>query len=89
MPVLITAEVPGQTPEGYDATLQILGNAIKSAPGFVCHGAYASPDGWRVFEVWQSSKEAADFFAKYVRPSLPPGIQPKRTVQELHSLIMV
>jgi hypothetical protein len=89
MPVLITSDVPGQTPEGYDAAIEQLEAALTSAPGFIAVGAYPSPDGWRVFELWQSSKEAADFFAKHVRPNLPADIQPKRTTRELHSLVTV
>jgi hypothetical protein len=30
----------------------------------------------------------AAFFAKYIHPHLPPGVTPKRTYLELHSLVV-
>jgi hypothetical protein len=37
--------------------------------------------------VWESQEQATQFFAKYIHPNLPPGVTPKRTILELHSLI--
>jgi hypothetical protein len=88
MPVLITAVVPGQTQEGYDHAMATLRPALEQAEGFIAHGAGMSPEGWRVFEIWESQKEATEFFAKYVHPNLPPGVTPKRTYLELHSLMV-
>ena len=88
MPVLITAEVPGQTKEGYEGMLVSLGPLLKDATGFIAHGAGPVSEGyWRSFEVWESQEEATQFFAKYIHPNLPPGVTPKRTILELHSLI--
>lgn len=87
MAVLITAEVAGQTQQGYDGMLQFLEEIIKVAPGFILHTAHPIEGGWRVIEVWETKEAANQFFAKYVAPNLPPGIRPKRTVQELHSLV--
>ncbi len=88
MAVLITAEVPGQTQEGYDGMLAVLAEPIRNAKGFIAHGSGADSEGtWRSFEVWESSEDAAEFFAKYIHPNLPPGIKPKRSILELHSLI--
>ena len=87
MAVLITAEVKGQTQQGYDGMLGALAGAIKQAQGFVLHTAYPIEGGWRVIEVWESENDANQFFAKHVAPNLPPGIRPKRSVQELHSLV--
>jgi hypothetical protein len=87
LPILISADVPGQTKEGYEETIRALGSSLKSAPGFIMHFAHPIEGGWRVFEVWESSKEASEWFAKYVRPNLPPHIKPQRRVQELHTLI--
>ena len=88
MPVLITAVVPGQTREGYDQTMVILRPLLEQAKGFIAHGAGASPEGWRVFEIWESQEEATEFFAKYIHPNLPPGVTPKRTYLELHTLMI-
>jgi hypothetical protein len=88
MPVLITALVPGQTQEGYDQAMRILRPLLDEAPGFIAHGAGMSPEGWRVFELWESQAQATAFFAEYVRPNLPPGVTPKRTYLELHSLVV-
>ncbi|HZU29059.1 MAG TPA: hypothetical protein VFA04_26280 [Bryobacteraceae bacterium] len=88
MPVLITAVVPGQTHEGYDQMMIALKPMLEHANGFIAHGAGTSPEGWRVFEIWETQKDASDFFAKYIHPNLPPGITPKRTYLELHKLIV-
>ena len=87
MAVLVTAEVPGQTEQGYDGMLVALEGSLKHAPGFVLHSAYPVEGGWRVLEVWESKVQANEWFAKAVAPNLPPGVRPKRSVQELHSLV--
>jgi hypothetical protein len=88
MAVLITAVVAGQTPEGYDAAMRTLTPLLEQAKGFIAHGAGMSPEGWRVFEVWETQQKAAEFFAKYIHPNLPPGVTPKRTYLELHNLML-
>ena len=87
MAVLMTAEVARQTQEGYDRMLTALSPALRQAKGFIAHGAGPSGDGWRVFEIWDSQEDATQFFATYVHPNLPEGVKPKRSFQELHSLI--
>ncbi len=86
MAILVTAEVPGQTEQGYDGMLVALEGALKQAPGFVLHSAFPVEGGWRIVEVWESKGQANEWFAKAVAPNLPPGVHPKRSVQELHSL---
>ena len=88
MAVFITALVPGQTAEGYDNAMRVLTPLLEQAEGFIAHGAGMSPEGWRVFEVWESEKQATDFFAKHIHPNLPPGVTPKRTHLELHKLVV-
>jgi hypothetical protein len=87
MAVLVTTEVQGQTQQGYDGMFVVLADGLKQAPGFVLHTAYPIEGGWRIIEVWKSKAEANQFFAKNVAPNLPPGVHPKRAVQELHSLL--
>lgn len=87
MAVLVTAEVQGQTQEGYDGMLVGLRDMIRRAKGLVLHTAHAIEGGWQVVEVWETQHDANEFFAKFVHPNLPPGIKPKRSFQELHSLV--
>jgi hypothetical protein len=87
MAVMVTAEVPGQTREGYDMVRAGLGGPLKSAPGLILHTSHAVEGGWRVIEIWDSTQAANDFFAKFVHPNLPPGIKPRRTFQELHAIV--
>jgi hypothetical protein len=87
MAVLVTAEIQGQTPQGYDGMLGMLESALKQAPGFVLHTSHPIEGGWRVIEVWESQNDANQFFAKHVHPHLPPGIKPKRSFETLHSLV--
>ena len=87
MAVMVIAEVPGQTEQGYDGMLGAVEGALKQAPGFIFHSAHPVDGGWRVIEVWQSQQDATDFFAKFVHPNLPPGVKPRRTIHELHSFV--
>jgi hypothetical protein len=87
MAVLVTADVPGQTTEGYDRMLAALSPLLLQAKGFIAHGAGPAGDSWRVFEIWESQDDANQFFAKYVHPNLPDGIKPKRSILQLYSLI--
>ena len=87
MAVLVTAEVPGQTQQGYDGMLTVLDGPLRLASGFVLHTAYPVEGGWRILEIWDSKTQANEWYAKSVAPKLPPGVHPKRSVQELHSLV--
>jgi hypothetical protein len=78
MPVMVTAEVPGQTAQGYDGMLGHLSVILAQVPGFVLHTSHPIEGGWRVIEIWQSKQDANQFFAQHVHPHLPPGIKPKR-----------
>jgi hypothetical protein len=88
MAILLTTSIKGQTAEGYDQVSVFLHQVVRQAPGFILHMAYGTDDGiWHVTEVWNSKKEADEFFAKMVAPNLPKGIVPKRSYQELHSVV--
>jgi hypothetical protein len=87
MAILITSEVKGQTEQGYDGMLNVLEAGLKQAPGLVMHSSHPTESGWRVIEVWNSVAQANQYFAKNVVPVLPPGIHPKRSVQDLHSMV--
>ena len=87
MAVIVVADVHGQTEAGYDGMLQALGDVVRRARGFVMHSAYVVDGNWRVVEVWHSKTDADQFFAKHVAPNLPPGVRPKRSVYEAHSLV--
>jgi hypothetical protein len=89
MAVLVIAEVKGQTQQGYEAVRAALADVMKSAPGFILHAGHATPDGWRIVEVWQTKEDSDRFYAKFVAPNLPSGIHPKRRVRELHGLLKV
>lgn len=89
MAVLVLADVCGQTPEGYDGMLAALEPLLEEAPGFIAHGAGPIGSGWwKTFEVWETQADATAFFATHVHPNLPPGVKPKRTIIELHALVV-
>ena len=87
MAIMMIAEVAGQNAPGYDGMLQQLEPAIRQAAGFIAHASHPVEGGWRVVELWRSKAESDRFFAEQVAPHLPPGVRPKRTVQELHSFV--
>jgi hypothetical protein len=88
MSVLITAEVRGQTAQGYDSMLAELAAPLRQAPGLILHTSHATEDGWRVIEIWENKAQSDRFFATFVAPRLPPGIRPKRSVLALHSVTL-
>jgi len=88
MAVIVVADVHGQTEAGYDGMFKVLAGIARQAEGFILHSAYQVDDTWRVVEVWRSKTDADRFFAKQVAPNLPPGVRPKRSVFEAHSLLV-
>ena len=89
MAVLVIADAIEQTDDTYDDMLEHVRPALLEADGFIAHGAWpAGGDGWLTFEIWETAMDATRFFATYVRPQLPPGVHPKRTLVELHALLL-
>jgi hypothetical protein len=88
MAITISSFVKGQTLEGYESVLNAVRDVVKVAPGFIMHYAYPGEGGWHVTEIWESKKQADQWFAKYVVPNLPQGVHPKRSYYELHSLVV-
>ncbi len=88
MAVLVTADVLGQTLEGYDRMIAALRPALQDAKGFIAHGAAPFTGGWRVFEIWETQADATQFFSEHIHPNLPDGVKPHRTMTELHTLVM-
>jgi hypothetical protein len=89
MAVLVIADATEQTDDTYDTMLDRLQPLLREADGFIAHGAWpAGGDGWLTFEVWETAMDATRFFATYVGPQLPPGARPKRTLVELHALVL-
>ena len=88
MAVLILVKVKGQTREGYDGVLNVVRESVKKAPGFIMHCAHPGEGEWNLYEVWQSKEQADHWFAENVVPYLPKGIHPKRSYQQLHSLVI-
>lgn len=89
MAILMTAHVKGQTREGYDGALNAVRERFKKAPGFILHSSYPDEEGWMVAEIWETKADADAFYANYVVPNLPAGIHPKRSYQELYSLVRI
>jgi hypothetical protein len=87
MAVLMIADVPGQTREGYDGLLAQLGPRLRQAKGFIAHYSCDADGGWRCMELWETQEDATRFFATEVHPYLPAGVSPKRKLIELHSLV--
>jgi hypothetical protein len=88
MAVIVIAEAPSQTQEGFDGLIQAgLGEALRQAPGFILVTGFLSNGTWQTIEVWESAKDAAQFFAKVIKPNLPAGLEPKRIIHDLQTLV--
>ena len=87
MAVIVVANVPGQTQEGFATIAGVVEGVLKQAPGFILTTGFLAAEGWQTIEVWETAQDAARFFAEFIRPNLPPGLNPKRAIYELHTLI--
>jgi hypothetical protein len=88
MAVVVIAEVPGQTQKGFDHLIGTgLGDALRQAPGSILVTGFAVNGSWQTIEVWESTKEATQFFANVIQPNLPAGLKPKRTLHEVPTLV--
>ena len=87
MAIIMTSEVAGQTPLGYDRLLKVVSPALKLAQGFILHASHPVDGGWRVVKIWESREDAARFFAATIAPHLPDGIHPKLTFEPLHDVL--
>jgi hypothetical protein len=89
MAVLVIADAIEQNDDTYDDILEKRRTALLEADGFIAHGAWPTGgDGWLTFELWETAMDATRFFATYIRPELPAGVNPKRTLVELHALLL-
>ena len=70
MAVLVTAEVPGQTEQGYDGMLVALEGLLKHAAGFVLHSV--------------QSKEAGAHWKSGSRRSKRTSGSPKQLLRTFH-----
>lgn len=86
MPILMTAEVRGQTRDGYQQVFDALAPCYAQAPGFVVHLSHPTDDGWRVMDVWQSKELCQRFFRTHVAPQLPATVRVKIAFRELHDV---
>lgn len=87
MTVMMISEVSGQSTEGYESMLGLVGEALRQAPGFMMHTAHPVDGGWRIVEIWESREDATAFFSAHIAPHLPDGIRPKLNFQPLHGVL--
>jgi heme-degrading monooxygenase HmoA len=89
MPILMKAEVLGQTQEGYREVFNSLAPLYQSAPGFVAHFSHAIEGGWCVMDVWATKEAFQAFFSQHVVHRLPSAVRPKISFQPLHDALAV
>lgn len=88
MAILMTAEVPGMTQEMVDGMTDQLMEQQKAQPGFVIHANGPIDGGWGVTEVWEAQANWDNWFEGTIKSNLPPGIEPRITTRELHSVVL-
>jgi heme-degrading monooxygenase HmoA len=89
MPILMKAEVCGQTEDGYKDVFDSLAPLYKAAPGFIAHVSYAIEGGWCVMDTWSSKDAFQSFFTQHVVHRLPATVRPKISFQLLHDALAV
>ncbi len=88
MPILMKAEVYGQTLEGYSQVFDALAPLYSAAPGFIAHMSHPIEGGWCVMDVWESKDSFQQFFRQHVVHRLPATLQPKIGFQPLHDALV-
>jgi heme-degrading monooxygenase HmoA len=89
MPILMRAEVFGQTQDGYQMVFNALAPLYQTAPGFIAHFSHAIEDGWCVTDIWSSKDAFQRFFSEHVVHRLPATVRPKISFQMLHDALSV
>ena len=97
MPVGMLMMVPGGTQELYDdLSTEMFGGLSfgdKAPEGLIAHSAGPAPDGWYVYDIWESP----DHFRRFAETQLGPTIQqrapdmaqPEPQFYEIHNLQVV
>jgi hypothetical protein len=89
MPILMKAEVFGQTRDGYKAVFDSLSPLYQVAPGFIAHFSHPIEGGWCVMDIWSSKDAFQSFFSAHVVHRLPSTVRPKISFQTLHDTLSV
>jgi hypothetical protein len=89
MPILMKAEVFGQTQQGYEAIFEALAPLYKAAPGFIAHLSHPIDGGWCVMDIWSTREAFQAFFSLNVVQRLPATVRPKISFQPLHDALAV
>jgi len=90
MAVMITAELPGMTQEGYERLAPYILDQVRDNAGFIAHAAGPIEGGWQVTEIWTSEAQHDAWFSVSVASSMPEGVQPAtRTVREIGLFLSV
>jgi heme-degrading monooxygenase HmoA len=87
MPILMKAEVHGQTQQGYQEVFDALAPLYKTSPGFIAHLSHPIDGGWCVMDVWSSQEQFEKFFRQHVVHRLPANVRPKISFQALHDAL--
>lgn len=90
MAIMVIGQADGMTKELLEGMLARLAEPLRRSPGFIAllTGPRPEGEGWRVMEIWETTKDASRWFSEFVHPNLPPGIKPKRTYHELGAIVL-
>ncbi len=89
MPILMKAEVHGQTQQGYQEVFDSLAPLYKATPGFIAHLSHPIDGGWCVMDIWSTREHFEKFFSQHVVHRLPTTVRPKISFQPLHDALAV
>lgn len=82
MSVLMRAELPGITPEQFEAVFAPVIDQLKVFPGFIANASGPVPEGYPVNEVWETQADHEHWVQEVIMPTMqragltePPSIQ--------------
>ena len=81
MAVVFIADIPTMTSANYRQAINRVRDQLKAAPGFLAHAGTATPNGFRVTEMWESEAQCMRFLEEIIMPMAKqlgvPAFQPQ------------
>ena len=89
MPILVTVNQAGGSPQEAERFKQLLHARLREAPGFMFHADGPVDGGWRIVNVWESRADFDRWFENEVKPNLRSDqLSAMPTITELANVVI-
>ncbi len=80
MAILVMAHDPNGSPKEAARWESLVGDKVRSAPGFIFHATYAVDGGYQIVNSWETREDFQNFYEKEIKPNMrgdAPGSPPQ------------